>query len=80
MLTEKKGLPPSRLLTLKEADARYSKREELKRTQEESASPILLKDERQCQGGGEGGKGDFGGHEEGGGEVLQHGSFDWRFA
>ena len=40
MLTEKKGLPLSRLLTLKEADARYSKREELKRTQEESASPI----------------------------------------
>ena len=38
------------------------------------------KDERQCQGGGEGGKGDFGGHEEGGGEVRQHGSFDWRFA
>ena len=40
ILTEKKGLPLSRLLTLKEADARYSKREELKRTQEESASPI----------------------------------------
>ena len=41
MLTEKKGLPLSRLLTLKEADARYSKREELKREQEESASPML---------------------------------------
>ena len=41
MLTEKKGLPLSRLLTLKEADARYSKREESKRMQEESASPML---------------------------------------
>ena len=41
MLTVKKGLPLSRLLTLKEADARYSKREELKKEQEESASPML---------------------------------------
>ena len=40
MLTEKKGLPLSRLLTLKKADARFSKREEL-RVQEESASPML---------------------------------------
>ena len=41
MLTEKKGLPLPRLLTFKEADARYSKREELMREQEESASPTL---------------------------------------
>ena len=42
MLTRKRGLPPSRLqLTLEEADARPSKREELKRIQEESASPML---------------------------------------
>ena len=42
MLTRKRGLPPSRLqLTLEEADARLSKREELKRIQEESASPML---------------------------------------
>ena len=42
MLTRKRGLPPSRLqLTLEEADARHSKREELKRSQEESASPFL---------------------------------------
>ena len=41
MLTEKKGLPLSRLLTFKETDARYSKREELMREQEESASPML---------------------------------------
>ena len=40
MLTEKKGLPLSRLLSLKKADARFSKREEL-RVQEESASPML---------------------------------------
>ena len=42
MLTRKRGLPPSRLqLTLEEADARLSKREELKRIQEESASLML---------------------------------------
>ena len=41
MLTEKKGVPLSRLLTLKEADARYSKRGELSRVQEESAFPML---------------------------------------
>ena len=42
MLTRKTGLPPSRLqLTLEEADARLSKREELKRIQEESASLML---------------------------------------
>ena len=41
-LTRKRGLPPSRLqLTLEEADARPSKQEELKRIQEESASPML---------------------------------------
>ena len=44
MLTRKRGLPPSRLqLTLEEADARPSKREELKRIQEESASPMLMR-------------------------------------
>ena len=41
MLTKKKGLPKSRLLTLKEADARQSKREESLWMQEESASPLL---------------------------------------
>ena len=42
MLTRKRGLPPSRLqLTLEEADARPSKRAELKRIQEESASAFL---------------------------------------
>ena len=44
MLTRKRGLPPSRLqLTLEEADARPSKREELKRKQEESASSFLMR-------------------------------------
>ena len=41
MLTKKKGLPKSRLLTLKEADARHTEREELLWMQEESASPLL---------------------------------------
>ena len=41
MLSEKKGLPLSRLLSLKETDTRFSKRKELKRLQEESASPKL---------------------------------------
>ena len=41
MLTKKRGLPESRLLTLKEADARQSKREESLWMQEESASPLL---------------------------------------
>ena len=41
MLTEKRGLPKSRLLTLKEADARQSEREESLWMQEESASPLL---------------------------------------
>ena len=41
MLTKKRGLPKSRLLTLKEADARQSKREESLWMQEESASPLL---------------------------------------
>ena len=44
MLTRKRGLPPSRLqLTLEEADARPSKREELKSKQEESASSFLMR-------------------------------------
>ena len=42
MLTRKRGLPRSRLqLTLEEADARPSKRAELKRIQDESTSPFL---------------------------------------
>ena len=41
MLTKKKGLPKSRLLTLKEADARHTEREESLWMQEESASPLL---------------------------------------
>ena len=41
MLSKKKGLPLSRLLTIKETDSRCSKREELRRIQEESASPLL---------------------------------------
>ena len=41
MLTDKKGLPLSRLLTLRKTDARCSKREEFVRVQEESASPKL---------------------------------------
>ena len=41
LLTEKKGLPLSRLLTVKEADTGFSKRKELRRLQEESASPKL---------------------------------------
>ena len=41
MLTKKKGLPLSRLLAIKEADSMDSKREELRRTQAESASPTL---------------------------------------
>ena len=41
MLSEKKGLPLSRLLSLKETDTRFSKRKEMKRLQEESASPKL---------------------------------------
>ena len=41
MLCEKKGLPLSRLLSLKETDTRFSKRRELKRLQEESASQKL---------------------------------------
>ena len=44
MLTRKRGLPPSRQqLTLEEADARPSKREELKSKQEESASSFLMR-------------------------------------
>ena len=41
MLTKKRGLPKSRLLTLKEADARQSKMEESLWMQKESASPLL---------------------------------------
>ena len=41
MLTKKRGLPKSRLLTLKEADARWSERGESLWMQEESASPLL---------------------------------------
>ena len=41
MLTQKKGLPLSRLLTLKESDTGISKRKELRRLQEETASPVL---------------------------------------
>ena len=42
MLTKRKGLPLSRLLTgIKETDSRDSKREEQMRLQEESASPLL---------------------------------------
>ena len=41
LLTEKKGLPLSRLLTAKEADTGFSKRKELKRLQEGSAFPKL---------------------------------------
>ena len=41
MLTDKKGLPLFRLLTLRKTDARCSKREEFVRVQEESASPQL---------------------------------------
>ena len=41
MLTDKKGLPLFRLLTLRKTDARCSKREEFVRVQEESASPKL---------------------------------------
>ena len=41
MLCEKNGLPLSRLLSLKETDTRFSKRRELKRLQEESASQKL---------------------------------------
>ena len=42
MLREKKGLPQlSRLLSLKETDTRFSKRRELKGSQEESASQKL---------------------------------------
>ena len=41
MLTKKKGLPLSRLLTIKKTDSRCSKREELRRIQEKSASPLL---------------------------------------
>ena len=44
-LTRKKGLPKSRLLTLKEGDARQSEREELLWIQEESASPLLRRRE-----------------------------------
>ena len=41
MLTDKKGLPLSRLLTIKETNSRHSKREEQMRLEEESASPFL---------------------------------------
>ena len=41
MLNEKKGLPLSQLLSLKETDTRFSKRRELKGSQEESASQKL---------------------------------------
>ena len=41
MLTKKKGLPLSRLLTIKETNSRCSYREEQMRLQEESASPLL---------------------------------------
>ena len=47
MLTEKKGMPLSRLLTLKKSDAKNFKRKELRRLQEESASPMLKKVESQ---------------------------------
>ena len=47
MLTEKKGMPLSRLLTLKKSDAKNFKRKELRRFQEESASPMLKKVESQ---------------------------------
>ena len=40
-LTQKRGLPLSRLLTLMESETRYSKRKEHRRLQEESASPML---------------------------------------
>ena len=41
LLTKKKGLPLSRLLTIKETNSRHSKREKQMRLQEESASPML---------------------------------------
>ena len=41
MLSQRKGLPLSRLLTNKETDTRFSKRGEQKSMQEESASPKL---------------------------------------
>ena len=41
MLSKKKGLPLSRLLTITETNSRHSKREEQMRLQEESASPLL---------------------------------------
>ena len=41
LLTKKKGLPLSRLLTIKETNSRHSKRDEQMRLQEESASPLL---------------------------------------
>ena len=40
-LTQKRGLPLSRLLSLVESETRYSKRNEQRRMQEESASPVL---------------------------------------
>ena len=40
-LTQKRGLPLSRLLILKESETRYSERKEHRRMQEESASPML---------------------------------------
>ena len=58
MLSEKKRLPLSRLLSFKETDTRFSKRKEQKRLQEESASPKLHgkrikveeKEEESCPG------------------------------
>ena len=64
LLTKKKGLPLSRLLTgIKKTDSRDSKREEQMRLQEESASPLLKrknikedvkeeKEEESCPGKG----------------------------
>ena len=40
-LTQKRGLPLSRLLSLVESETRYSRRNEQRRMQEESASPML---------------------------------------
>ena len=50
MLSQRKGLPLSRLLTNKETDTRFSKRGEQKSMQEESGSPKLnmkIKEEKQ---------------------------------
>ena len=88
LLTEKRGLPLSRLLCLRRTEDKSQVQG--RREQEESASPILRRRRSELAGGDrkvvmkEGGGGDEGykggwGGSKGGGEGLQQGCSFWRF-